>query len=50
MNNKMNNECEKIQWNFTKFLLDKDGRVVKVFGPSKDLTPVREAIQELLGW
>lgn len=44
----MTNECEKIQWNFTKFLLNKDGKVVKVFQPTKDLTPVREAIQKLL--
>lgn len=30
------------------FLLDHDGKVVKVFKPSKDLTPVRMAIQELV--
>lgn len=45
MSNKLTNECEKIQWNFTKFLVDKNGKVVKVFQPSKDLAPVREAIQ-----
>jgi glutathione peroxidase-family protein len=31
-----------------KFLMDKNGNIVKVFKPSKDLTPVRMAIQELL--
>jgi glutathione peroxidase len=43
--NTQSNECEKIQWNFTKFLLDKNGKVVQVFKPTKDLTPVRIAIQ-----
>jgi len=28
-----------------KFLLDKNGHIVKVFKPSKDLTPIRLAIQ-----
>jgi len=40
---------QRIKWNFTKFLVDREGTVVKRFAPStppKDLAP---AIEELLG-
>lgn len=48
LNDKVSDQCQKIQWNFEKFLLNKEGKIVKVFKPSKDLTPVRQAIQEVL--
>ena len=37
-----------IKWNFTKFLVDRDGEVVERFEPTKDLNIVREKIKELL--
>lgn len=37
-----------IKWNFTKFLIDREGNVVSRFEPTKDLKTVKEAIKELL--
>lgn len=37
-----------IKWNFTKFLIDRDGNVVERFEPTKDLDIVRERIKDLL--
>lgn len=37
-----------IKWNFTKFLIDRDGNVVERFEPTKDLDVVRERIKDLL--
>ncbi|MCU5747121.1 glutathione peroxidase [Staphylococcus sp. SQ8-PEA] len=39
---------EKIKWNFTKFLVDRKGNVVKRFGPQKDPKHIRKDIKELL--
>lgn len=37
-----------IKWNFTKFLVDREGNVVKRFEPTKDLGIVKDEIRELL--
>ena len=37
-----------IKWNFTKFLVDREGNVVERFEPTEDLNDVRAQIKELL--
>ena len=37
-----------IKWNFTKFLVDREGNVVQRFEPTEDLGDVKAAIKELL--
>lgn len=39
---------DSIKWNFTKFLIDRNGRVVKRFEPSVDPMDMEPSIQELL--
>lgn len=39
---------DDIKWNFTKFLVDRQGNVVRRFEPTEDLDDVKEAIKELL--
>ncbi len=41
-------ETSDIKWNFTKFLIDREGNVVKRFEPTADLYYVEERIKELL--
>lgn len=38
----------KIKWNFTKFLVDKDGKVVERFAPTTTPESIDAAIQKLL--
>ncbi len=38
----------RVKWNFTKFLIGRDGRVVKRFGPSVAPERIAEAIEGLL--
>ncbi len=38
-----------IKWNFTKFLVDRQGRVVRRFAPTTRPESLRTAIEELLG-
>ena len=38
----------EIKWNFTKFLVDRKGNVVRRFEPTEDMKNVREAVKELL--
>ena len=38
----------RIKWNFTKFLIDREGRPVRRFGPSIPPDRIRPAIEELL--
>ncbi|HWB31185.1 MAG TPA: glutathione peroxidase [Vicinamibacterales bacterium] len=40
---------EAIKWNFTKFLVDRDGRVVRRFAPSDTPEKIEAAVRELLG-
>lgn len=37
-----------IKWNFTKFLIDREGNVVARFEPTTDMAKVEEAIEKLL--
>ena len=48
-NNKKYGEKAYIKWNFTKFLIDKEGNVVKRFEPTVDMKDVRAAVEEMLG-
>lgn len=41
-------ETSDIKWNFTKFLIDRDGNVVERFEPTEDMEVVAEKIRELL--
>ena len=44
MNNKQFGDKAYIKWNFTKFLIDREGRVVARFEPTVDMAEVREAV------
>jgi len=37
-----------IKWNFTKFLIDKDGNVVDRFEPTEDIHLIEEKVKELI--
>ncbi len=37
-----------IKWNFTKFLVDREGNLVKRFEPTADMAEVKKAVEELL--
>jgi glutathione peroxidase len=39
---------ESIKWNFTKFLVDRDGRVVERFAPTVKPEQIKPAIEKLL--
>lgn len=39
---------QKIKWNFTKFLVDKEGRVIKRFGPQVKPIRIEKYIEKLL--
>ncbi len=38
-----------IKWNFTKFLIDREGNVVKRFEPTYDMGKLRKEVEEMLG-
>ncbi len=44
MNNKAFGDKAYIKWNFTKFLIDREGKVVARFEPTADMEDVREAV------
>ena len=48
MNNKAFGEKAYIKWNFTKFLVDRNGKVLTRFEPTADMAEVRKAVEELL--
>jgi len=37
-----------IKWNFTKFLIDREGNIVKRFEPTESMENVKKAVEELL--
>ena len=39
---------EKIAWNFTKFLVDRSGKVVRRFGPTSTPEEIGEVLAEYL--
>ena len=48
MNNKAFGDKAYIKWNFTKFLIDREGRVVARFEPTADMREVRAAVEAAL--
>ena len=49
MNNKTFGDKAYIKWNFTKFLIDREGNVVARFEPTEDMKDVRKAVEDMLG-
>ena len=48
MNNKAFGDKAYIKWNFTKFLVDREGRVISRFEPTVDMKYVRDAVEKAL--
>ena len=48
MNNKKFGDKAYIKWNFTKFLFDREGKVIARFEPTADMKEVREAVAAAL--
>lgn len=49
LNNKKFGDKAYIKWNFTKFLIDRNGNVIARFEPTTDMEEVRKAVETLLG-
>ncbi|MDD7363392.1 MAG: glutathione peroxidase [Firmicutes bacterium] len=47
-NNKKFGDKAYIKWNFTKFLIDRDGKVVERFEPTYDMDQVRKEVEAIL--
>ena len=48
MNNKKFGDKAYIKWNFTKFLIDREGKIISRFEPTVDMADVRAAVEALL--
>ena len=48
LNNKAFGEKAYIKWNFTKFLIDREGKVIARFEPTIDMNEVRKAVEAAL--
>jgi len=48
MNNKKYGDKAYIKWNFTKFLVDREGKVVARFEPTVDMDQVRKEVEKAL--
>ena len=48
MNNKKFGDKAYIKWDFTKFLVDRQGNVVARFEPTVDMAVVRKAVEEII--
>ena len=48
MNNKTYGDKTYIGWNFTKFLVDREGKVIARFEPTVDMNEVKDAVQAAL--
>ena len=48
MNNKKYGDKAYIKWNFTKFLIGRDGNVLARFEPTEDMEKVRAAVEAVL--
>ncbi|MBP0986253.1 MAG: glutathione peroxidase [Oscillospiraceae bacterium] len=48
MNNKQFGDKAYIKWNFTKFLVDREGKVMARFEPTADMQDVRAAVEAAL--
>ena len=42
------NKKPDIKWNFTKFIIDREGKVVARFEPMEDMNKVEECVKSLL--
>ena len=49
LNNKKYGDKAYIKWNFTKFLIDSEGRVAARFEPTDNMKDVRKAVEQMLG-
>ncbi len=47
-NNKQFGDKAYVKWNFTKFLVDRDGNVIARFEPTADMKDVRTAVEKAL--
>ena len=45
MNNKQYGDKAYIKWNFTKFLVDREGKVIARFEPTVDMEEVKKAVE-----
>ena len=48
LNNKKFGDKAYIKWNFTKFLIDREGKVIARFEPTEDMSVVKEAVVKAL--
>lgn len=48
MNNKKFGDKTYIGWNFTKFLIDREGKVIARFEPTVDMKEVEKAVADIL--
>ena len=48
MNNKKYGDKTYIGWNFTKFLIDREGHVIARFEPTADMNEVKDAVAAIL--
>ena len=48
MNNRKFGDKAYIKWNFTKFLVDREGKVIARFEPTMDMKEVRKAVEAAL--
>jgi glutathione peroxidase len=48
LNNKTFGDKAYIKWNFTKFLIDREGKIIARFEPTVDMKEVRKAVEEAL--
>ena len=48
MNNRKYGDKAYIRWNFTKFLVDREGKVIARFEPTRDMKEVRDAVEAAL--
>ena len=48
LNNKTFGDKAYIKWNFTKFLIDREGKVIARFEPTVDMKDVRKAVEQAL--
>ena len=48
LNNKTFGDKAYIKWNFTKFLIDREGKVIARFEPTVDMKDVRKAVEQSL--
>ena len=48
MNNKAFGDKAYIKWNFTKFLIDREGKVIARFEPTVDMAEVKKAVKAAL--